>query len=465
MSAGISIPRRDFIRLAAGAGMLSFLPSSLMARQSGIQADPHFFLFIFIPGGMDPSYTFDARSLEMTSANLQQNYLNAEPKLWRGLNANTTLCSSLVAPLLPFQNDFTILNGVLMDLGVDAHEQQTNKLLTGGPFGGDCIVPIIGSASDKKTPIDALQKGQLYIESANMDRMVPLKPEAAYKLIRQFKAAKSDLFKRPSMNFMKSRLEVLSAQRENSFGNAVRLLGEGVEQAPEIINLIKKIRPELLLPRSHDQQDRTFLNLVTEMYRLGGTNAAVVNYDTHFALDCHDPAGAKNHPVVLKSCMQRVAETFSYLKSTPYDRKRSFWDVTTVMVASEFGRTMRQSGRSLDSTGTDHNAFANSILLGGKKIRGGQVIGNSDNQKPDERLSRAHERFDTKRIRAIGRPFNFESGLSRIDLPEEFDESGYLTMNSVINTLFSAFGVSNDLYLKVNGASSAKARVIKQILS
>ncbi len=54
------------------------------------------------------------------------------------------------------------------------------------------------------------------------------------------------------------------------------------------------------------------------------------------------------------------------------------FDVTTVMVASEFGRTMRGAGLPIDQTGTNHNQFSNSILIGGKGIRAGMVLGASD---------------------------------------------------------------------------------------
>ena len=53
------------------------------------------------------------------------------------------------------------------------------------------------------------------------------------------------------------------------------------------------------------------------------------------------------------------------------------FDVTTVMIASEFGRTLRSLDSPIDNTGTNHNQFSNSVLIGGKGIRGGMVIGES----------------------------------------------------------------------------------------
>ena len=50
----------------------------------------------------------------MTRAGKIQNYLGEEPGVWTGSNGATTLATRLVAPLRPFSDRFSVLNGVYM---------------------------------------------------------------------------------------------------------------------------------------------------------------------------------------------------------------------------------------------------------------------------------------------------------------------------------------------------------------
>src|SRR5262249_9208528 len=90
--------------------------------------------------------------------------------------------------------------------------------------------------------------------------------------------------------------------------------------------------------------------------------------------DVHATEQAKTQPKMFASAIGKIVTLLKGLVEAPFDNRRSMLDVTTVMVASEFGRTMRSDG-TVDDTGTNHNQFSNSILLGGKGIRSGLVIG------------------------------------------------------------------------------------------
>ena len=87
------------------------------------------------------------------------------------------------------------------------------------------------------------------------------------------------------------------------------------------------------------------------------------------------PIRPRSQPKLFADAIGRIAALLKGLNDTPFDAKRSMFDVTTVMVASEFGRTMRALDMPIDQTGTNHNQFSNSILIGGKGIRAGMVIG------------------------------------------------------------------------------------------
>jgi len=116
------------------------------------------------------------------------------------------------------------------------------------------------------------------------------------------------------------------------------------------------------------------------------------------------------------------------------------------MVASEFGRTLRAPDAPVDATGTNHNQFANSILLGGKGVRAGLVIGASDLKDETDEASPAHVQLDPLLEKSMGLPFDFATLTPRTDLPERFDIQDYLTIGSVVNTIYALFGVPKEHY-------------------
>ncbi len=146
--------------------------------------------------------------------------------------------------------------------------------------------------------------------------------------------------------------------------------------------------------------------------------------------------------MVFSNVAGTIARTLKALRETPFDDKRSMdADVTTFMITTEFGRTMRQMGASVDQTGTDHNQLSNSIILGGKGIRPQMVINQSDFRTADETLSKAHLSLDNFSVKAMGRPFDFSTMKPRSDLPDGFVETDYLGVGSVINTIYGMFSV------------------------
>ena len=103
---------------------------------------------------------------------------------------------------------------------------------------------------------------------------------------------------------------------------------------------------------------------------------------------------------VFTSRIARIDMIFETLKNTPYDDQRSMLDVTTIMVSSELSRTLRAEGPS-ENTGTNHNPLSNSILIGGKGIRGGLVIGETDMENSTVVLSEAHISVDPDKSKLV----------------------------------------------------------------
>jgi Protein of unknown function (DUF1501) len=436
-----TLSRRDILKFGAfGAGTL-LLPGGRLLEAAEPNTDPHFFLLIILNGGADPSYMFDARPLSMTKAGKIQNYLGKEPSRWTGTNGVTTLATSLIKPLAPFRDRFSVLNGVFMAPSFDGHLQNMNFLFSGQPFGGDSFIPHLNLAETGRRPksLDAILPTDPV--PANLDNhsgVVPLLSASIDRLSAQLKEIEPPRSGDPLVEFIRNRLVANSAERGRFAGGASRMLAglDGVS------HLHRKLA-QLTVPDPEQAPERQCLVLIAECFRLSISRSAIYVLPEFF--DVHAPAQAKTQPKLFADAISRIASLFAGLSETPFDAKRSLFDVTTVMVASELGRTLRASG-AIDNTGTQHNQFCSSILIGGRGVRAGMVIGASD--LPDETApaSKAHLALDPSLEKAVGRPFDFASSSPRTDLPETFEIQDYLTIGSVVNTVYALFGVPKARY-------------------
>jgi hypothetical protein len=194
--------------------------------------------------------------------------------------------------------------------------------------------------------------------------------------------------------------------------------------------------------------------MIGEMFKAGATRAAILSLSPPGNLDVHDAASASQAPGNYLSVAKDLAGIFAALRTNAYDGSRSLLDVTTVLFSTEFGRTLRQENKALTATGTDHNTFNSFVLIGGKGIKGGCVLGSSDFMDGAEVLSPAHLQKDAKKLKAMGRPFDFTQGISRTDLPQGFQIGDYLSYASVVNTVLSGFQAPKEMFwtLERNGA-------------
>ena len=86
------------------------------------------------------------------------------------------------------------------------------------------------------------------------------------------------------------------------------------------------------------------------------------------------------------------------------------------------------------------------ILIGGKGIRGGLVIGASDLRDEVEEPSAAHVQLDPVLEKSMGLPVDFATLMPRSDRPAACDIKDYLTIGSVVNTIYALFGVPKEHY-------------------
>lgn len=440
-----NMTRRDFIKLGlAGAGSLVFsdftpaqaLPYSLTGQ---LIKDPHFFLQILLPGGADNSYIFDARPLSMTKAGMIQNYTGQEPILYQAKNGGSALVSSVAKSLFDLKEDLCVLNGVLMATNFDGHDQNTNFLLSGNAFGGESFIPHLNqyAKNDEVMPLDALQNGFVAATVANGSRTVNMNAASAHGFSSRLRTLPNVNSNIELSGFIASRMKA-NSQGSGRMATGSRQLLEGYEMSTDLQNKIKNLN----FSASKLEPIPEFIDMLANFFKGGVARSAIWTLGAFNVFDTHAAAAAKLQPELYKKTTDDIASIIKILKSTPFDQKQSLFDVTTVMVTSEFGRTMRQrTMAAIDFTGTDHNPLNNSVLLAGKGIKAGQVIGLSDLRDENEKPSGAHKALDPNSLKTMGRAFDFKKNEVRRDSPSFYEIGDYLTIGSVVNTLYRLFDV------------------------
>jgi hypothetical protein len=434
--------RRDFLKISLGSAGTLILPgASLLPAAAQAPEEPHFFLMIVLNGGADSSYMFDARPLSMTKAGKIQNYLGQEPAPFSGRNGTSALATSLIKPLLSFRDRFSILNGVYMTPSFDGHLQNMNFLFTGNAFGGDSFIPHLNLPETGREPqsLDGIMSSDPVVATINNHSgVVPLMPRSVRGLANALKRT-PPLAGDELTAFIRGRLTA-NADGPGRLSAAAALMRSGLDKAPRVHQQLAELTP----PSSQLSPELQTLALITQCFRLSISRSAIYSPSEFF--DVHATEQAKTQPRLFASAIGKITTLIKGLIDTPFDGRRSMLDVTTVMVASEFGRTMRSPDGTVDDTGTNHNQFSNSILIGGKGIRGSLVIGASDLRDEVEEPSAAHLQLDPMQEKTMGLPFDFAAMATRSDLPAGFDIKDYLTIGSVVNTIYALFGVPKEHY-------------------
>lgn len=451
--------RRAFLKFAALGGGTLMLPAASARNAAAAPAEPHFFLLIVLNGGADTSYMFDARPLSMSRAGLIQNYLRQEPWPWRGRNGVNALATNLVKPLLPFSDRFSVLNGVVMTPAFDGHQQNMNFLFAGNPFGGDSFVPHLNltETGRERGSLDAIAlAAPLAMNVDNHSAVVTLEPKSMGTLAAKLKELRPMQPGDPLADFVRARVKANAAGPGRFAAGAGEMLA-GLNGAQHVHRKLA----QLTAPQPGHSPEMQAVALIAECFRHSIARSAIYVLPEYF--DVHAGELAQMQPKLFAGAIDKIAALFDGLDETPFDSGRSMLDVTTVMVASEFGRTLRTADAPLDQTGTNHNSLSSSVLIGGKGIRSGLVIGASDLSSEKAKASGAHLAMDPILEKTMGYPFDFETMRPIAELPDEFDIEDHLTIGSVINTVYSMFGVPKARY-RALGRNLPEAPVLRGLM-
>ena len=456
-----NLSRRDFA--LRGAGVAALLPGFSRSQVAlANDQEPHFYLKIFLPGGLDPTYTFDARPQEFRTAGIHASYLTEEPSLCEGIHGGRCLVASTATPLLKHIDRMTVVNGVIMVPEFDSHASGAGCVFTGNAFGGDTNIVYGNQLGQNPAPLDYVKvgDGNILTTMSNSGNGVPITFDALQDLSQRVDGL-GDFAASPTQRYLR---RTLPNTARGSFSEGRRKMLEALAKTSLLAQRLKLIES----PPDVESDILKSTHVIGECFRHNIARTGIIVFDTNLSrdlnLDVHSGKSAKKSPQVISTIMNDLSNIIDYLIKTPYDKKRSLIETTTVEIVSEFGRTMRQLNVRTDESGTDHNPLTNTVFFLGKGIRGNQVIGQTDFQKPNEILSPAHLSLDRNKIKMMGRPYDFKNKRERADLPNNFKNSDYINYANLANTIMMGLGIPQEQYWKI-GRSESHAQIVENILT
>lgn len=469
------LTRRAFLERSGKAAVTLALlkPATLLAG-----GDRRFFLHVFVKGGADATYLFDARDESFTRHGHLQNYrTDRAVHLWEDGKGGRTWVSSLAQSLAPERQRFTLLNGVHMARGFDGHPQNVALMITGNASGGPLFVTDFPRPAD--VPLSFLAQGRFEgHETPSMESGVGLKPNVARKLAERFRGVREPGAGDQSFEFVEGRANAIADMGGGALATGGAQLSVGLGGAGAIIAKQKAVRlcaaggttpcdPRWLVESTETSAMSDGLKAAGEYFAQGLAQSALLSVS--YEIDTHDKEQAKAQEKAYAKVVDDLRAVLRFLDQ-PYDEARglSFGDVTTVLVSSEFSRTMRQEGQAVDETGTDHNPFTNTVLLAGHGVTKGLILGATDFDTLDAQgalgaVSGAHQLIDPEKLRPVGKPFDHAALKVTDELPAAYDDGKYLTFLNVINTLYESFGVDASKH-KAYTRTGPKAAVLAGLL-
>lgn len=475
----LPLSRRKFV-ISSGAAsgtiwLTGLLPTRLFAAPQS--NTPHFFINILYRGGMDHSYLFDARPEAFTAAGLVQNYL-LDPNFRTGNQAIQNLKGKAPIEYAPRNggkswrspltdtlvaghgDDLAIINGIHM-LNNDGHDDNQEHFLTGTEQGKEIYAAKL-SGSSRQDIFNYLISGRSN-DFRNAALGLQLNPESFAKLLAQLPQTP---LATPVEKFL---VQQYLSNQEYSDGGSFSIGSAKLHQAAlKSESVMAELRN-----RGQNSQGNTgrsivnqndimpILSTILQAFRMGFSSTAIIAID---ALSVDNHRDGPDGPVAQGEIIAQINDVLTYLKGQEYlpGSGKRFFDVTTVMFGSEFNRTFRQLNEgSIFNVGTDHNPYANSIILAGKGIKGAQVVGASDLDRleADVRIARGNSMYgsfrnnikfagvskhhmdsDSELRMFVGKPFDFNT--AKVKEPGQGDE--YIRMSNVVQTLEYIYGVRNN---------------------
>lgn len=486
------LSRRSLLFLGAAAGAWGVASRIPLVRAADREALPHFLIAVQIQGGVDATYLFDARGPKVTDKNLQQNYLykndsggpvdvdafSPEKVTERTLTDPTTRARALMSPLVTdlwarHKDRLSIVNGVYMLRNNAGHGENSAYLFGNTETGGAPIYPPMVGKLLGGTPLESVilrEQASIFPAPTNLSGSAELSASEVTALAATLTSGPQIDEASSTWQHIVSRCDA-NGTRDGMFGAGARTMASSLRRA-KATGLAFAGATAGETGEEQASLERSVRRALA-FFRGGVSRVAAILHDE--SVDAHDRGTAQAAGATYGNIATQLSTMIDLLKTTmfvaPDGSQIPFIDLTTFVISSEFSRTTRSlsfpSGSSVGATGTDHNPLTNSVLVGGRGIVGGRIVGESDLRDCDDAgaytdVSGAHREKNAKLDQIMGKPFDFNSQQVRSDLPDAWREPDYLCMPSVTNTILEAMGVPRDQQFKLGGAPAPILTVLRR---
>jgi hypothetical protein len=371
----MKISRREFFKKAAVTSGFSFLPSlpfSLAYAQQqlvqNLSQEPHFLLLLRVNGAWDVMSAMDAYNLEeiLKEKDIDSNnLLRSAGRMNTSSHESGQLLGSCIMPIKPYMNDISIINGMMMIHNNIIHEVNRSYMSSGSTTSKSAFMPfVIAEKKSAKENKVAYSLERENIESGGFTNLIPaenlslIKPENIENIFNDLLDSDIDLETLPTQSLQKSLVKEIKSKKQ-----MIISLNEAHQN---------------IAPRFDDQGLMRNTALALSGLASGYIQSAICDIYADVSLDTHNDHD-RLHTPNLTECFSRIGNIIKTLKETQYmglpgsNLKKSLFDLTTVVVMSEFSRTSAPQ----NGTGTDHNPKNNSCIVFGKNIKGGKIVGKS----------------------------------------------------------------------------------------
>lgn len=433
--------RREFLKktlLSSSVLLASKFDNNLLAQTlmnaNTNSEDPHLLLVLRINGGWDTLMTFDCRTKEeYTSSKFTNSEFFAFDNRFGSKKHGDCYLGNVFAPMYPYLDDMAIVNGLMMNYGNSVHEINRAYMTSGNQDSSSNFATF--------TLAQALSKGNTHRVAYRMEYEPLLDGGYSQKVaaanLTSYKANQTD----PYQSLITDEDEISSFQKNILMENSKEQ--KSIESMVTYIEqLTKEINPS---SEGHKQASYAIAGLAS-----GFLKSAQIDFVNDGELDTHSGHQSRQNST-LTSAFTTLAKLIAWMKKTPYKNdpsiKKSVFDVTTILITSEFSRTAWPEG----GDGTSHNQFNNSCLLLGKNVNGGKVIGKSEVYKASEITSGGYNSmyhaapFDFKAQKALSKMDykKIDTELFGVCKGEQPDCLNYIFPETIWRTIAYNFGVDN----------------------
>jgi len=333
--------RRNFIKVT---GALTLLPIAgrLASAVPLLRGNQKFFVMIRVFGGMDVTLGLDPwldatlpDEKDMFVEYKQSELIQAAPEMKLGPAAKA---------LVPFADRFSIVNGLFMSQVDNGHGASMNYVSAGTTAGSAPALPVEISRGTQEGDFGILTNTALTMgnRAALSSSLLDLK----------------DL---PNQTDVSGLLDQTKASQPTPFFEAIKRVLSSRPALQTFINNMQSFGP---------------LEQLSEAGVMAAAFMSEVAFTAQFDLTKYNLDSHAGHPgahlTQQTAVWTEVADIFKTFAGIPYGGT-SLFDHTTFMVVSEFARTPALNS----AKGKDHNPLTNSVLLAGRGIVGGKVIGAS----------------------------------------------------------------------------------------